>query len=112
MQNGSPNASSPAIPSRAPEIIFANWREMLNQLKLARDVRHTYAQAIEGYLSYCVGNGLSVGVESARGFVSDALRRGLTHPEDLATGCEEVFAVFGGMGCRPGDTAPLGATCL
>ena len=78
MQNGSPNASASASPSRAPEIIFANWREMLNQLKLARDVRHTYAQAIEGYLNYCVGNGLGVGVESARGFVSDALRRGLT----------------------------------
>ena len=78
MQSGSPNASSAASPSRAPEIIFANWREMLNQLKLARAVRHTYAQAIEGYLNYCVGNGLSVGVESARGFVSDALRRGLT----------------------------------
>jgi hypothetical protein len=34
-------------------------------------------------VSYCVGNGLSVGVESARGFVSDALRRGLT-PEGPA----------------------------
>ena len=65
-QNGSPSASASASPSRAPEIIFANWREMLNQLKLARDVRHTYAQAIEGYLSCGVGNGLSVGVESAR----------------------------------------------
>ena len=78
MQNGSSNASSCANPRPGPGIIFANWREMLNQLKLARDVRHTYAQAIEGYLNYCVGNGLSVGVESARGFVSDALRRGLT----------------------------------
>ena len=78
MQNGSPNASSRANPRPGPEIIFANWREMLNQLKLARDVRHRYAQAIEGYLAYCLGNGLSVGVESARGFVSDAVRRGLT----------------------------------
>ena len=69
-----PDAASP----RAPEVIFANWREMLNQLKLAREVRHTYAEAIQGYLDYCVGNGLCVGVESARGFVSDALRRGLT----------------------------------
>ena len=77
MQYGSPNAPASASPSRVPEIIFANWREMLNQLKLARDVRHTYAQAIEGYLNYCVGNGLSVGLESARGFVSDALRRGV-----------------------------------
>ena len=83
MQNGSPNAPASAHPSRGPEVIFANWREMLNQLKLARDVRHTYAQAIEGYLNYCVGNGLSVGLESARGFVSDALRRGLT-PEGAA----------------------------
>jgi hypothetical protein len=69
-----PDAASP----RAPEVIFANWREMLNQLKLARDVRHSYAQGIEGYLDYCLSNGLSVGVESARGFVSDAQRRGLT----------------------------------
>ena len=80
MQNGFPSASA-ASPSQAPEVIFANWRELLNQLKLARDVRHTYAQAIEGYLSYCVGNGLSVGVESARGFVADALRRGVTAEE-------------------------------
>ena len=69
-----PDAASP----RAPEVIFANWREMLNQLKLARDVRHSYAQGIEGYLDYCLGNGLSASVESARGFVSDAQRRGLT----------------------------------
>ena len=47
MQNGFPNASSPASPGRSPEFLFANWREMLNQLKLTRDVRHTYAQAIE-----------------------------------------------------------------
>ena len=51
---------------------------MLNQLKLARAVRHTYAEAIERYLDYCRLNGVSVRVESARGFVSDALRRGLT----------------------------------
>ncbi len=28
------------------------------QLKLARAVRYTDAQAIEGYLNYCRGNGL------------------------------------------------------
>ena len=78
MQNG-PSALPPHTPDpRAPEVIFANWHEMLNGLKLARHVRHTYAQAIEGYLDYCVRNGLSAGVESARGFVSDALRQGLT----------------------------------
>ena len=36
MQYESPNACASASPSRVPEIIFANWREMLNQLKLAR----------------------------------------------------------------------------
>ena len=78
MPNGQSSPPPPAACLQAPEVIFANWREMLNQLKLARDVRHTYAQGIQGYLNYCLGNGLSVGVESARGFVSDALRRGLT----------------------------------
>jgi len=51
---------------------------MLNQLKLARAVGHTYATAIEGYLEYCRLNGVSVSVETARGFVSDAFRRGVT----------------------------------
>ena len=78
MQNGEPAAPSPALHERAPEVIFANWREMLNELKLSRASRHAYAQALEGYLQYCLGNGLSVGVDSARGFVEDALRRGLT----------------------------------
>ena len=64
-----------------PEIIFANWREMLNQAKLARSVRQTHAQTIQGYLDYCRLNGVSVTVESARGFVSDALRRSLTPSE-------------------------------
>jgi integron integrase len=68
----------PASLSRVPEIIFANWREFLNQAQLARAVRHTHAQAIEGYLDYCRLNGVSVTVESARGFIADALRRGLT----------------------------------
>jgi hypothetical protein len=78
MQNGHSAPQSHTASPQAPEIIFANWREMLNQLKLARPVRHTYAAAIEGYPDYCRLNGVSVGVERARGFVSDALRRGLT----------------------------------
>lgn len=71
-------ASTPASGSGAPEIIFANWRERLNQLSLSRAARHGYTQAIERYLDYCLGNGLHVQVDSARGFVADALRRGLT----------------------------------
>jgi hypothetical protein len=70
MQNGLPSAHSPVSHSRAPEILFANWREMLNPLKLDRRASRTYAQAIECYLDYCLGNGLQVGVESARGLMS------------------------------------------
>ena len=68
----------PASASRVPEIIIANWREFLNQAQLARAVRHPHAQAIEGYLDYCRLNGVSVTVESARGFIADAPRQGLT----------------------------------
>lgn len=58
-----------------PEVIFANWREMLNGLNVSGAMRRSYAQAIEGYLEHCRHNGVSVGVETARGFVADALRR-------------------------------------
>jgi len=78
MENGNASPLAPARPSAAPQVIFANWREMLHLLKLGRGLKYTYIQAIEGYLDYCLRNGLPVGVESARGFVADALRRGLT----------------------------------
>jgi hypothetical protein len=64
-------------------VIFANWRELLNQLKLAERVKGGYRQAIERYLDYCRLSHASVGVETARGFVADAARRGLTN--DAAT---------------------------
>jgi hypothetical protein len=70
--------SSPGSAGQGPDILFTNWREMLHPLKLGRRTRYIYAQAIERYLDYCLGNGLQVRVESARGFVDDALRRGLT----------------------------------
>jgi hypothetical protein len=38
--------------------------------------------AIEGYLDYCRRNGVSVGVATARGYVSDALRRSLASDEE------------------------------
>jgi integron integrase len=78
MENGHASPLSPALPGAAPQVIFANWRETLHLLKLGRGLKYLYVQAIEGYLDYCLRNGLRVGVESARGFVSDALRRGLT----------------------------------
>ena len=39
----------PAASPRMPENIFANWREMLHQLKLATLVRTTCVQAIGDY---------------------------------------------------------------
>jgi hypothetical protein len=78
MENGHATPVSPALRNAAPQVIFTNWRETLHLLKLGRGLKHTYAQAIEGYLDYCLRNGLRVGVESARGYVDDALRRGLT----------------------------------
>ena len=78
MENGQTSTPSPAVPSATPQVIFANWREALHLLKLGRGLKYLYAQAIEGYLDYCLRHGLRVGVESARDFVADALRRGLT----------------------------------
>jgi integron integrase len=63
---------------QTPAVIFANWREMLNQQTLPWATRRSYAEAIGRYLDYCRLNGVSVATGSARGFMSDALRRGLT----------------------------------
>jgi len=78
MENGHVSPGSLVAAPPAPELIFANWREMLHQLRLGRGLKQTYGEAIERYLAYCLGNGQVVGVASARGFVADALRRGLT----------------------------------
>ena len=77
METGIGSAGGPSDPSH-PQIIFDNWLEMLNRLQIAHSLRHGYREAIERYLDYCRLNGLSVGVETARGFMEDALRRGLT----------------------------------
>lgn len=58
MENGQASPLSPARCSAAPQVIFANWRETLHRLKLGRGLKHTYTQAIEGYLDYCLRNGL------------------------------------------------------
>lgn len=52
MQIGSPTTPSRAARNPAPEIIFANWREMLNRLLSRRGMRHSYTQVIERYLDY------------------------------------------------------------
>ncbi len=57
-----------------PAVIFANWREVLNQASLPPRVRSGYALAIGGYLDYWRRNGLSVTNESARAYMADAER--------------------------------------
>jgi len=46
-------ASAPASGTRAPDMIFTNWREMLHRLNLGRTTRQAYAQVIERYLDFC-----------------------------------------------------------
>lgn len=62
----------------APELIFDNWREIINCAPLAPPVRCAYPEAIQSYLDYCRLNGLSVSIQSAKDFVADALGRGKT----------------------------------
>jgi len=74
--NPEQSSSSKALPA-TPEIIFTNWREILNFAPIPFEVRRDYTRAIEAYLDYCRHNGVSVFKESARDFMSDALRRNL-----------------------------------
>ena len=68
---------------RTPTVIFANWREPLNQAQLTEPARAGYALAISGYLLYCLLNGVSVTSESARAYMSDAQRRKLARNPEL-----------------------------
>jgi len=67
----------------APEVIFTNWREILNLAPAPYVLRQAYTRAIEAYLEYCRHNGLSVTKESARNFMSDAVRRSLASNPQL-----------------------------
>ncbi len=68
---------------RAPDIVFVNWREMLNaNEQLSPADKRAFEAAIAKYLDYCVLNGESVTVETAREFMSDGMRRKLV-PDDL-----------------------------
>jgi integron integrase len=105
MEKGPVNVPPSSAVPPAPEIIFAHWREMLHQLRLGRGLKRSYAEVIEGYLKYCLRNGLVVGVASARGFVSDAVRRGLT--QDGAT-WKEALNWFFREGRQRGAPRPEG----
>src|SRR5215831_15153748 len=82
MQNLESAASGRRIVAM-PAVIFAHWREVLNGLALSQAARAGYALAISGYLDYCRLNGVSVTLETARGYMSDAERRGLVHNPKL-----------------------------
>lgn len=97
-----PSQSHAPEPRAVPAVIFTHWREILNQVPLTVRVRRLYELAIEGYLDYCRLNGVSVQVETARGFVADALRRGLTQEGDT---WKEALNWFFREGHR--HTAPL-----
>jgi hypothetical protein len=58
---------------RVPEIIFVHWAEALSRAGLAYPKRSGYEAAITAYLEYCRHNGVSVTVESARGFIRQKL---------------------------------------
>jgi hypothetical protein len=90
-----PELRSRAVPSRAiPAVIFPNWREVLNQAPLSEAVRGGYSLAIGGYLDYCRHNGLSVALESARGYMADAQRRKLARKYPGAGVAWEWFWLF------------------
>ena len=78
MRNGPSGQTRGRTSFGTPELIFTNWREMLNQAPLTEPARRAQVQAIEGYLDYCRLNGVSVGVRTAQDFVADALRRNVT----------------------------------
>src|SRR6266576_3080623 len=60
---------------------------MLHRSELARPTQAVYEQAIQEYLRFCTCNSQSVAVESARGFMSDAIRRALaTQPQEWQNG--------------------------
>ncbi|HWW03278.1 MAG TPA: integron integrase [Candidatus Acidoferrum sp.] len=68
---------------KVPEVIFPNWRELLNQADLPERVRAGYGLAIGAYLEYCYRNGVSVTTESARGYMADVQRRQLARNPGL-----------------------------
>jgi integron integrase len=98
------NLAPKSVPGK-PQIIFANWRERLNELSLTVAGRQAHTAAIEAFLDYCRLTGLSVEVKTARDFMSDALRRGLSHdPENW----KEALNWFFTEGRKHSATNPQG----
>src|SRR5215469_14621530 len=80
---GLTDSAGQAGQKRMPSVIFANWREVLNQARLSEGTRAGYALAIGGYVDYCRLNGFSVNKESARAFMGDVERRQLARNPEL-----------------------------
>jgi hypothetical protein len=98
------NLAPKSVPGK-PQIIFANWRERLNELSLTVAGRQAHTAAIEAFLDYCRLTGLSVEVKTARDFMSDTLRRGLSHdPENW----KEALNWFFTEGRKHSATNPQG----
>jgi len=66
------NSLSQGLPP-VPEVIFTNWREILNCAPIAYPLRRDYIRAIEAYLDYCRHNGLSITKQSARDFMGNPI---------------------------------------
>ena len=109
MQKGPGDQEKAGSILRVPEFIFVNWREVLNQVPLSVMARRTYVQAIETYLDYCRNNTVTVGKESARGFMDDAVRRGLTREPEA---WKEAIRWYFRDGFKRGRPHPPGVPSL
>src|SRR5204863_7436332 len=69
--------------ARTPQIIFTNWREALHQSGLSSGIQTVYSMAVQGFVEYCAHNAISVGIESARAYMDDVIRRGLARQPEL-----------------------------
>ncbi len=82
---------------------------MLNREALTGRARGTGADAIGRYLDYCHRNGVSVTVDGARGFMSDAERRRVTDQVEL---WEKGLNWFFREGSQRGAPQPEGVPTL
>jgi hypothetical protein len=99
----------PAALPPPPEIIFTNWREILNFAPVPHALRQAYIHAIEAYLDYCRLNGISVTKQSARNFMADALRRRLADAPQL---WKDGLNWFFRTGRKSAGPAPPGAPSI
>jgi integron integrase len=107
---GTQGFRSEGAPARKlPAVIFTNWREALNRSPLSEIVRGGYSLAIGGYLDYCRHNGVSVTLESARGYMADAQRRSLARNPQL---WKQALNWFFKEGRRISGLGPPGAPSI